>query len=151
MFVIILCVLILVGLQILIAFQDKFFDKLMTSMFLWMIGPFIAFLLCLPLIPVTGGMLRGYSDGTREGFVTKLSEKGIVWKTYESQIQVGTGDMAALQTPFEFSVPKSNKELYDKVKENLGKKVRVEYIEWFVMPYWVGSSGYELTNIQRIK
>ena len=108
MFLIILCLAILIGLQILIATRDRYFEKFATSIFLWTIGPFVASLLCIFLIPATGGMLSGYSEGIREGYITKFSEKGIIWKTYEAQIQIGTGELAALQAPFAFSIERHN-------------------------------------------
>lgn len=150
MFIISLFLAILIGLQILIITRDRYFEKLVTSILLWTVGPFVAFILCLFLIPATGGMLSGYSEGVREGYITKFSEKGFIWKTYEAQIQVGTGELAALQAPFDFSIARYNP-LYLKVQENLGKKVRIKYNEWFIMPYKIGSSGYELTDIQIIK
>lgn len=154
MFMIMLCVvLLLIGQFAIIRFfkKDKYSDFgecIMFSVFHWFIGIFVAFFLCCALIPATGGLLRGYSEGVREGYVTKISEKGIIWKTYEAQIQVGTGEMTALQSPFEFSVPKGNKALYQDIQKNLGKKVVIEYVGWLIAPYWIGSSNIELTNIK---
>lgn len=94
--------------------------------------------------------MRGYSDGTREGYITKVSEKGIYWKTIEGQIQVGTGEMAALQNPFDFSIPKHRKDLQEAITQNLGKKVRINYIQWLIMPYSIGDSGYEVVSIEPV-
>lgn len=150
MIMIMLCVVLLVIGQIMIQIKGDFdaVELVGFSILYWFGGLFIAFLICLAIIPLTGGLMRGYSEGVREGYVTKISEKGIIWKTYEAQIQVGTGEMAALQSPFEFSIPKDNKELYQTVQKNLGKKVNIEYIGWLSMPYWVGSSNVELTKIK---
>lgn len=98
---------------------------------------------------MTTGLVEQYSSGELEGYITKISYKGILWKTNEGEMQVGTGNIAVLQTPFEFSIVE--KEILDKVHRNIGKKVRVKYRQWFVMPYRLGSSGYELVEVEELE
>jgi hypothetical protein len=152
MLIIILCLIVLVVGQVLIIIKsDDLFETIIGSIILYLLGGIVAFCICISFIPMTGGLYRGYSEGNREGYVTKISERGIIWKTWEAQIQVGTGEMAALQSPYEFSIPKDKKELYLTIRDSLGKKVNIEYTQWLLMPYWVGSSGVELTSIKQIK
>lgn len=152
MFLLIICIiLLLVGQGMIINFTIKennsIFESVFTSLIYWMVGLFVSFVICAVFIPMTGGLMRGYGEGIREGYITKISDKGVIWKTYEAQIQVGTGEMAALQKPFEFSIPKNNKELYNSIKENIGKKVNIEYTQWLLMPYQIGDSDIELTKV----
>ena len=153
MFIILLCVvLLLIGQGVIIYYAKKnsyntLFDYIMPSVFYWLCVPFVAFFICLLVVPMTGGLMRGYSEGIREGYITKISDKGLIWKTYEAQIQVGTGEMAELQAPFAFSIPEDNKELYNTIQKNLGKKVNIEYTQWLLMPYQIGESGIELTKV----
>ena len=99
-----------------------------------------------PIIAATGGLWDGYSTGERIGFITKASVKGIVFKTNEIQIQVGTGDMAALQEPQSLSVP--DNQLYAEIVDNLGKRGRFQYDEWLIQPYSHGESGYDVTGVE---
>jgi len=96
----------------------------------------------------TSGLNANYSDGERIGFVTKTSNKGIIWKTNEIQIQVGTGEMAALQEPHPLSVPSA--ELMRDIESHIGRKGKFHYREWLIMPYYVGDSGYEVTSVEWI-
>ena len=112
-----------------------------------------AFCLALFTIPggvsviprMTSGLCPNYSVGVREGYITKVSRKGVIWKTWEIEVQVGTGEMAALQAPHEFSVDET---MINSVEANLGKRCRVSYTEWLLMPYRIGSSGYEITKVE---
>ena len=140
-------ILLLIAVQVYIALSNTMNEKGFASVLLWCFGWMPVGLIVYALICVYGGLLPGYSEGTRAGFLTKISEKGVIFKTWEAQIQVGTGDMAALQAPFAFSIPRNRKDLYQTATANLGEKVNVKYSEWVVMPYVMGESGYEATTI----
>lgn len=101
-----------------------------------------------PIIALTEGLLPEYSTGVREGYLTKVSIKGIIYKTNEAQIQVGTGEMAALQEPWAFSIP--DQELNEKAGKLLGKRVRIHYNQWLIAPYWLGETNNILTKIEPI-
>lgn len=94
---------------------------------------------------LTDGLMPNYSNGVREGYIVKVSQKGIIWKTWDVQIQIGTGEMAALQAPEHFSVEGGK---IGDIESNLGKRVVVTYHEWLVTPYHVGDSGKVITNIE---
>jgi energy-coupling factor transporter transmembrane protein EcfT len=98
-----------------------------------------------PVIKTMGGLQENYSEGLREGYVTKLSNTGIIWKTNEGQLQIGTGQMAALQEPWHFSCP--DKDVWDRLNKLLGKKVRIRYRQWLLQPYSEGDSGYEVVSV----
>ena len=100
-----------------------------------------------PILNLTSGLGKGYSSGIRSGYITKASEKGFIWKTYECEMQIGSGEMSALQEPWQFSIPKSEKDLFDKVNGNIGKKAVVHYDQWLIMPARIGDSWYEATSI----
>jgi hypothetical protein len=91
------------------------------------------------------GIMPTYAEGVREGYITKFSKKGFLWKTWEGQIQVGTGEQAALQAPHDFSV--SDAELAAEIRSRLGKRVVLHYRQWLVMPFSVGESGYDVVKI----
>jgi hypothetical protein len=96
------------------------------------------------------GLYRGYSVGERTGYITKMAEKGIIFKTIEGQIQAGTGNMSALQEPFDFTIRKSRPDLIvlaDSVRTN-SIKIKLHYIQWYIMPIYIGDSGYEVDRIE---
>ena len=74
---------------------------------LFLIGILIL-LLSIIMVPwyfkLTTGFMPTYSEGERIGYVTKLTAKGIFWKTWEGEMQMGTGELASLQEHFHFSV-----------------------------------------------
>lgn len=128
----------------------KDLDGFSGTMFGLLIGCLISLVVFLvgglTIVPMTTGCIENYSTGEREGYVTTLLvEKGVYWKTNEAQIQVGTGDMAALQEPFDFSI--DDDKLLEEIKQSMGKKVRIEYIQWLVLPYKKGESDYLLTAV----
>lgn len=114
---------------------------------IWVVcAAFLVVFIFIPLCAATGGLLPGYSEGERVGYITKASTKGVFWKTNELQVQIGAGEMAALQEPHPFSAPDS--ELFRKAGSGLGRKATVHYRQWLIMPYWIGESGYEVTAIR---
>lgn len=110
-----------------------------------LLGGFLGGLIAIWMAKATTGFYPGYSDGERIGYVTKVSYKGFIWKTYEIEVQIGTGDQAALQKPHRFST--TDKALADQLLSNMGKKGRFHYQEWVLVPFSVGSSDYELTKV----
>ncbi|MDI6787995.1 MAG: 6-phosphogluconate dehydrogenase [Planctomycetota bacterium] len=95
-----------------------------------------------------GGFYEGYSEGERIGTLVKFSHKGIIWKTYEGELLTGVsiGSETAPQNSFRFSV--TNKELIEQIKSNIGKKVKVKYTEFLIMPVQIGSSDYLITDVK---
>lgn len=97
---------------------------------------------------MTSGAMPEYSRGQRIGYVTKVSHKGVIWKTWEIEVQMGAGEQAALQAPHRFSGGMID--TFD-LKSYMGKRVVVDYREWLVLPYSIGSSGYEILDIKESK
>ena len=124
-------------------------DATLSLMILWIACIFAIPATCYFLCRASTGFWPDYSVGTREGFVTKISRKGAFWKTNEAQIQVGTGDMAALQAPFEFSIPDTG--VLIEAENLLGKRVRVTYTQWVIQPWSRGETDYEVTKIEEVK
>lgn len=103
----------------------------------------------IPMIAATGGLTPDYGHGHRDGYITKISTKGVYWKTVEAEVQVGTGEMAALQSPWRVSIP--DPKVADLAERLTGKKVRVHYTEWLIQPFSRGESGYEAQGITPIE
>jgi len=77
-----------------------------------------------------------YSNGTRVGVVTKLSQKGVIWKSWEGELLIALpqGVSSATQPEkFEFNVDPA---CVGKVQAamNSGKRVELIYRQWWVSP-----------------
>lgn len=129
---------------------DDVFVKCMATLFVLFLSPLLLSPIVWWLICATGGLMPGYGEGVRYGYVTKLSYRGLCWKTYEGQMQVGTGEMAALQRPFSFCVP--NEEVRKQVVPLIGtgEKVGLRYRQWLVIPFRRGSVGYEIVGVEKL-
>ena len=100
------------------------------------------------LVSATGGLMPNYGEGVKYGYLTKMSHHGLCWKTYEGRMQVGTGEMAALQQPFSFCVP--DKDVRDQIAPLIGtgQRVGLKYRHWFWIPFRRGSSNCEIIGVE---
>ncbi len=97
------------------------------------------------LAPFTGGFLPNYGEGTYEGYITKVEKVGFIWKTYEAEIQVGTGEQAALQQPFCFSI--ADPDMVKFVTSYSGEKVRIGFTHWMLLDLKKGETFYNCVSI----
>ncbi len=91
-----------------------------------------------------------YSEGDRVGTIIKVSKKGVVFKTYEGQLNVNAfgavKGKGTLNESFEFSVP-NDPILLDKIDGLMGETVKLSYKEkYFVFP-WLGETKYLATDV----
>lgn len=90
-----------------------------------------------------------YSDGTRAGDLIKISRKGVVFKTYEGQLNLGgfqsdssdglSGNIWA------FSV--TNDEIYQKLQQYEGKRVKLHYKQRYRSFAWQGKTEYFVDGV----
>ncbi|MCB9233115.1 MAG: 6-phosphogluconate dehydrogenase [Bacteroidia bacterium] len=95
-----------------------------------------------------------FSDGTRSGYLIKVSHKGFPVKTYEGQLNlggVGTGEVNTIVSNniWDFSVP--DEEVYKKVEAMQGKHVKVWYKEKLKAFSWQGDTNYFVYQIEEVK
>lgn len=113
------------------------------------------FLFLLSLILILALMIGGYyllgnySQGTRAGVVQKLSRKGVVFKTWEGQLNLGgfntdetSGGVAP--TIWEFSVRSKNQDVLKDLEDASlkGNRVKLYYDEKFIRLFWLGETKY---------
>ncbi len=103
----------------------------------------------LLLIALLGITACSYSEGDRQGQITKLSRKGYIFKTWEGELatlakgQIGT----MLNNTFVFTI--TDEEMAKKVQAamNTGKPVTLHYEqEFFTLP-WEGETPYRITSV----
>lgn len=94
-----------------------------------------------------------YSEGKRGGFVTRLSKKGYIFKTYEGDLKMGglydgEGTMNASQ--WDFSVGSKNKEAIANLEEAIktGRRVSLTYEEKFFKLPWNGDTEFFVTKVE---
>ena len=93
-----------------------------------------------------------FSEGSRNGTVIKLSKKGVMFKTYEGQLNVGAyvkEGNSAPTTIWEFSVPKSNQQVLDDINEAIdkGRRVKLHYKEKLMTLPWRGDTKYLIYKV----
>lgn len=92
-----------------------------------------------------------YSDGVRVGYVTKISKKGLLWPTWEGEMQVGGlttegGTFAA--SSWEFSVASEQTAKAIESAMLSGKRVKLTYQEFVLRGISLGSTGYDVRSIE---
>lgn len=97
-----------------------------------------------------------YSKGTRSGVVIKMSKRGMLFKTYEGQLNLqsfgATDDKGnSLNEIFEFSVEGDNDSLYHVLEDVslTGERVRLNYVERYATIPWRGETNYFVTGVER--
>ena len=97
----------------------------------------------LIVILVTSGIIAAiinydYSKGVRSGKLVKISKKGVVLKTYEGTLDLGSGDMLT----WNFSV--HDTEIGEELEKASGQIVQLHYREMFFKLFY--ETKYEVTS-----
>lgn len=115
---------------------------------------FLVIVVFLGAATVTFMHFAVYSEGVRAGMVLKISKKGTIFKTYEGQLDLQSfGAVRSnnqLSQTFEFSVPRDNALIIEKLEEAAleGTRVRLRYEEKFAALPWLGDSKYFVTKVE---
>ncbi len=84
------------------------------------------------------------SEGTRAGVLIKFSQKGVIIKTYEGELNIGgmntVPNTAQANQIWEFSV--RDKATADKLMQMAGRKVSLHYSEVVNSMPWQGQTNY---------
>ncbi len=89
-----------------------------------------------------------FSEGVRAGIVMKISKRGILFKTYEGQMNLETfGAVKSkniVSETFSFSVEDTDLEVVKALEDaaRTGKRVNVRYKERFIVVPWRGETKY---------
>ncbi len=108
----------------------------------------LLFILIVGLLILSFFYFGTYSTGDRAGKVMKISEKGMIFKTYEGQINMeGFGAVRSeniFSQTFEFSVEGDRDDIIETLKKAMskGKRVNIHYIERYWKISWRGDSKY---------
>jgi prepilin-type N-terminal cleavage/methylation domain-containing protein len=118
----------------------------------------IVVILSSMMFGITGGC--SISDGTRVGTITQFSRTGIIWKTQEGELVMGgvrrginsDGGSTSVANIWQFSVPKNDKAMIDKIQAAMDKAepVRLVYHRYFFLWPWTASTDYLIEDVQEI-
>jgi len=98
-----------------------------------------------------------YDEGVRAGNVVRVSKKGVVFKTYEGQLNLQSfgaikGNSPFIET-FDFSIEKNKPEIITELEAVAltGERVNLHYIKRYLKFPWRGETKYFITDVEREK
>lgn len=107
-------------------------------------------------VKACGGLNIEYSDGTRSGYVTKLSHKGMIWKTYEGELDLRRmkaatnekGETVGMVADiFYYSVTKPEIVAQLQAAERSGARVTLEYKQYILRGWKYGGTSYDVVGV----
>lgn len=84
-----------------------------------------------------------YSQGVRSGVLSKFSNKGVIFKTWEGELNEGFGATRF----FPFSVLDNDEKVIEDLKKYQGQYVKLEYKERIKTLPWWGDTHYFITKV----
>jgi len=114
----------------------------------------------LIVIVLTGYILfvyfAQYSSGVRSGVVVKISQKGVLFKTSEGQLNLQSFGAVKkednqLSEVFEFSVVGSEEGIYQVLQDVslTGERVSLHYVERYAKLPWRGDTKFFVEKVER--
>jgi len=97
--------------------------------------------------------LANYSRGYRSGVPIKISKKGMLFKTWEGQLNVGgmttTAD-GTIPTQWDFTIKNAADSVLNKIDEAIlhGKRVKLLYDEKYAHFFWLGDTKYFVYDVE---
>lgn len=118
----------------------------------------ILFFIALLLFAIAAFLYWGtYEEGVMAGKIIRISQKGVIFKTYEAKLGLesfgalrGTSPIAET---FDFSVEPSNHELVKELEQVAlsGERVNIHYKKRYIRVPWRGSTKYFATRVERLQ
>ena len=97
-----------------------------------------------------------YDEGVRAGNVVRVSKKGIIFKTYEGQLNLQSfGALKGASTfaeTFDFSVENNKPDVIRELEAVAlsGERVNLHYIKRYNMFPWRGDTKYFIISVERL-
>ena len=112
-------------------------------------------LIILGLLVLSFFYFGTFSEGSRAGVVTKISQRGVLFKTWEGQMSLKT--FGAIQSEnmvsdtYTFSIEKGNDSLIEQLQEAAlsGERVNLLYKERYMEVPWRGDTKVFATGLER--
>lgn len=115
------------------------------KIFIW-----LGIILVLGLLILSYFIFGSYSDGVRNGHVVKISHKGMLFKTYEGELNLDCSRVGNNPIPWSFSVPDKvvAKQIEASSLEN--SCVNLYYKEKYYTFSWLGDTKYHVYKIEKV-
>ena len=97
-----------------------------------------------------------YDEGLRAGTVLRISKKGMLFKTYEGQLNIQTfgalKNVNPIMESFDFSVEPDNEQAIKDLESVAlsGERVNLHYIKRYAIFPWRGDTKYFITRVERL-
>ena len=98
-----------------------------------------------------------YENGVMAGKVVRISEKGMVFKTFEGKLSLETFGALKGTSPiaetFDFSVEKSEQEVIKNLQQVAlsGERVNLYFRKRYIAFPWRGDTNYFVTKVERLQ
>ncbi len=98
-----------------------------------------------------------YESGIMAGKVLRVTQKGVVFKTYEGKLNLETFGALKGASPiaesFDFSVESNQKEVLKELEQVAlsGERVNLHFIKRYTTFPWRGDTKYFIERVERIK
>ena len=98
-----------------------------------------------------------YESGIMAGKVLRITEKGLIFKTYEGKLNLETFGALKGASPiaesFDFSVPGSETDVIKTLQDVAlsGERVNLHFKKRYVQFPWRGETKYFVTEVERLK
>jgi len=98
-----------------------------------------------------------YEEGVMAGKVLRISQKGVIFKTYEGKLNLETFGALKGTSPiaetFDFSVEKKEKEVIKQLEEAAlsGERVNLHFYKRYMAFPWRGNTKYFAVQVERAK
>ena len=113
----------------------------------------------LVIIGVPGGVMSNYSTGARTGIVNKSSHRGLLFKSWEGEVNMGgmrdvstgeAGHTNIVANIYEFSV--TDNKVAQEIQEALdsGRPVKLSYHQYLVKPFGL-STSYVIDKVDALR
>lgn len=96
-----------------------------------------------------------YETGVMAGKVLRVTQKGLIFKTYEGKLNLETYGALKGASPiaesFDFSVEKRNKQVITDLEEVAlsGERVNLHFKKRYMRFFWRGDTKYYVTKVER--
>jgi hypothetical protein len=137
--------------------EDQNFGTRLKNKTMKIIRKIVIFGLLIGIVAFSIMYFVSYESGFMAGKILRLSEKGILFKTYEGKINLETfGAMkgvSPIAESFDFSVGKSDPELIKELEQVAlsGERVNLFFVKYYIAFPWRGDTKYFATKIERLE
>ncbi len=97
-----------------------------------------------------------YEEGVMAGKVLRITEKGVMFKTYEGKLNLDTFGALKGASPiaesFDFSVESKESEVIQELEKVAlsGERVNLHFIKRYKTFFWRGDTRYFVTKVERL-